>query len=351
MPGTPARPAGSGSVSIQDVAREAGVATSTVSRALTMPGRIAEKTRARVLEAANRLGYTANAAARNLRLGRTGIVLIVLPGPFNAGASQVIAELLTVVDAEIAGQGYSLLIANIDRQAGTERYILDLAFGGVADGAVVISSGVPRIGARSLLDSGIPVVSALFDFSRRGVPSIVTDDRAAARHAVEHLIGLGHRDLLYVGGPPENYHEIERHKGVRRAIAGRDGCSLLYCPGVFDFASGVAAAETFLRAERRPTAAFCCNDDQALGFIRRLADAGISTPADVSVVGFDGSAVGAYTVPSLTSVRQPTNVIGQRVVRTIIDLMARRGEVPRRTVVPSTLVVRESVGPPPSRLA
>lgn len=335
-----------GNVSIRDVARAAGVATSTVSRALTVPGRVSEETRSRVLEAANRLGYTANAAARSLRLGKSRVVLIVLPGPLNSGASQVIAEMLTVIDTELVALGYSLLIANIDRQLRAENYVLDLAFSGVTDGAIIFSSTPPEIEGRSLAGSGVPLVSALFDLSDRGIPSVVTNDRQAARDTISHLIGLGHRDFLYVGGPKGNYHELERYAGVKEALAHRKDCTLSYSPGEFDFASGTAAAEAYLKSPRRPSAVFCCSDDMAIAFVRRLADSGIAVPDAVSVVGFDGASVGNYTVPSLSSVRQPTHLIARKVVQAIIGLMEHKGEVRPRTIVPSSLVIRESVAAP-----
>jgi DNA-binding LacI/PurR family transcriptional regulator len=337
---------GNTSVSIQDVAREAGVAASTVSRALTIPGRIADKTREKVLEAANRLGYTANAAARNLRKGRSKVVLIVLPGPFNAGASQVIGEIITVIDKELAARDYSLRIANIDRQADSESYMLELAFSGQIDGAIVVSGGVPVVGGRSMADSGIPIVSVLFDYSEDGVPSITTNDRQISREVIESLLDRGHRSFLYVGGPRGNYVESERYKGVRSALSRRKDCTLSATNGDFHFDSGTNAANWWLAQEVRPTAVFCCSDDMAIAFVRRVTEAGIKVPRDVSVVGFDGASVGAFTVPSLSSVQQPTTQMGQEVVKAIISLLERRGEVLPRTVVPSALVLRESVAAP-----
>lgn len=338
------RGSGNRSVSIQDVAREAGVAASTVSRALTIPGRIAEKTRVRVLEAANRLGYTANAAARRLRKGQSRVVLIVLPGPFNAGASQVIGEIITVIDKEFAARDYSLVIANVDRQADSDRYMLDLAFSGQVDGAIIISSGVPEAGGRSLVDSGIPIVSTLFDCSSEGIPSVVTNDRQVSRHVVAELLERGHRNFLYLGGPKGNYVESERSKGVRLALRGRKDCTLICINGDFHFESGTLAAQSWLDQKNRPTAVFCASDDMAIAFIRRVTEAGINVPAEVSVVGFDGSSVGAFTVPSLSSVRQPTTLIGQETVKAIISQMERPGSVPPKSIVASTLILRESVG-------
>ncbi len=346
MTGRTKRVGGNTTVSIQDVAREAGVAASTVSRALTIPGRIGRETREKVLEAANRLGYTANAAARNLRKGQSRVVLLVLPGPFNSGASQVIGEIITVIDKELAAHDYSLVIANVDRQEDSDRYMLDLAFSGRVDGAIIISSGVPEAGGRSLADSGIPIVSALFDCSPEGVPSIVTNDRDVSREVIEDLLGRGHRDFLYLGGPRGNYVEIQRYKGVRSALSRLKDCTLKYINGDFHFSSGTAAAEIWLKQERRPTAVFCCSDDMAIAFIRRVAEAGVKVPRDVSIVGFDGSSVGAFTVPSLSSVRQPTTLLGQEVVKAVIRLMERRGDVAPRTIVASQMIARESVGAP-----
>lgn len=337
---------GNSSVSIQDVAREAGVAASTVSRALTVPGRIAETTREKVLKAASKLGYTANAAARNLRKGRSKVVLIVLPGPFNAGASQVIGEIITVIDKELAARDYSLRIANVDRQADSESYMLELAFSGQIDGAILVSGGVPEAGGRSMADSGIPIVSVLFDYSSEGVPSIVTNDRQVSRQVIETLLERGHQSFLYVGGPRGNYVEKERSRGVRAALAGRGNCTLKAINGDFHFDSGTAAATAWLDLDVRPTAVFCASDDMAIAFVRRVSEAGVKVPQDVSVVGFDGASVGAFTIPSLSSVSQPTTQMGREVVRAIVALMDRHTQVAPRIVVPSILVVRESVSAP-----
>lgn len=335
-----------GIVSIQDVAREAGVAASTVSRALTVPGRIAEKTRVKVLEAANRLGYTANAAARKLRKGRSRVVLIVLPGPFNAGASQVIGEIITVIDKQLAAFDYSLVIANVDRQADSDSYMLELAFSGQVDGAILVSSGLPEAGGRSLADSGIPIVATLFDYSRDGIPSVVTNDRQVSREVIAELLERGHRHFLYLGGPRGNYVETERIKGVRAALARREDCTLKTINGDFHFGSGTAAGDSWYAEKDRATAVFCCSDDMALAFIRRVTELGVKVPDQVSVVGFDGSSVGAFTVPSLSSVQQPTALIGQEVVKTIIALMEKRAKVPPRIIVASSLILRESVASP-----
>ncbi|MDR3473935.1 MAG: LacI family DNA-binding transcriptional regulator [Devosia sp.] len=355
--------------SVADVARRAGVATSTVSRALTMPGRIAEKTRLKVVAAAEELGYKPNLAARNLRLGAAKTIMIVLPGGLFVGASQVVNEVLLGIDGALVREGYSLLVANLDRFAETEEHIMDLAFGGTIAGSIVVSSPLPQAGERSLADAGLPIVAALFDLGPWGVPSVVSNDRAAMRQATEHLLGLGHRSFLYIPGPAEayldqdrnrrapglgpeeNYHEIERFAGLLEALqgAGLPDNSVLRSSGGFDFETGIAAAELYLSAPTRPTAVLACIDDSAIGFIRTVMRAGVRVPQDVSVIGFDGSRVGAFINPGLASMRQQTDEIGAAVARLLLDQIQGVAEqAPMPVVIACELLTRESVAPPRS---
>lgn len=353
--------------SVADVARRAGVATSTVSRALTMPGRIAEKTRLKVLAAAEELGYKPNLAARNLRLGAAKTIMIVLPDGLFVGASQVVSEVLLGIDGALVREGYSLLIANLDRFAETEEHIMDLAFGGTIAGSIVVSSPLPQAGERSLADAGLPIVAALFDLSPWGVPSVVSNDRGAMRQATEHLLGLGHRRFLYIPGPAEaylgregarrtpglgpqeNYHEIERFAGLLEALqsAGLPANSVIRSPGGFDFEAGVTAAELYLSASTRPTAVLACIDDSAIGFIKTVTRAGVRVPEDVSVIGFDGSRVGAFINPGLASMRQHTEEIGTSVARVLLgQITGADDKTPICTVVPCELLERESIAAP-----
>jgi LacI family repressor for deo operon, udp, cdd, tsx, nupC, and nupG len=350
---------------VADVAQRAGVATSTVSRALTMPGRIAEKTRLKVLAAAEELGYKPNLAARNLRLGAAKTIMIVLPGELFVGASQVINEVLLGIDDALVREGYSVLIANLDRFAETEEHIMDIALGGTIAGAIVLASAVPRVGERSLIDTGLPVAAALFDLSPWGIPSVVSNDRAALRQATEHLLGLGHRRFLYISGPtgafpardgPQgpgpkvNYHEQERFAGLLEALAAANlpPEAVTRAEGDFDFESGVAAAETYLAMTDRPTGVLACIDDSAIAFIKAVTRAGVRVPEEVSVIGFDGSRVGAFTNPGLASMKQQTNEIGSAVAKLLLEQIRAPARRPASSIViPCELLTRESIAAPP----
>jgi LacI family repressor for deo operon, udp, cdd, tsx, nupC, and nupG len=332
-----------------------------------MPGRIAEKTRLKVLAAAEELGYKPNLAARNLRLGAAKTIMIVLPDGLFVGASQVVSEVLLSIDGALVREGYSLLIANLDRFAETEEHIMDLAFGGTIAGSIVVSSALPQVGDRSLADAGLPIVAALFDLSPWGIPSVVSNDRGAMRQATEHLLGLGHRRFLYIPGPAEaylgrdgsrrapglgpeeNFHEVERFAGLLEALrdAGLPPDAVSRSPAGFDFETGVAAAELYLAAPTRPTAVLACIDDSAIGFIKTVIRAGVRVPEDVSVIGFDGSRVGAFINPGLASMRQHTDEIGTAVARLLLSQIAGSSEQePTPVVIPCELLARESVAPP-----
>jgi LacI family repressor for deo operon, udp, cdd, tsx, nupC, and nupG len=333
--------------SIADVAREAGVATSTVSRALTMPGRIAEPTRLKVEAAARKLGYTANQTARSLRVGRTRTIMIVLPEELYIGASQTVIEVLRSVGKVLTDRGFSLLIANVSREAETDEHILAVALGGTVSGVLLMASAMPRTKSRSLTDTGLPIVSLHFDMSAEGIPSVVSNDHDAICAAVTELVSLGHQRLLYVRGREGNYHDIERLRGVRTALAARDlpEAALQLYQGDFNFGGGVRAATHFLAQPEadRPTAVVCANDDTAIGFIKTVVDGGLRVPDDVSVIGFDGAAVGAFMLPALSTIEQATAELGQRAADLVMDLVLGEADLEQRIEVPCSIVLRESV--------
>ncbi|MCM2476446.1 LacI family transcriptional regulator [Rhizobium sp. CG5] len=334
-----------------DVARLAGVATSTVSRALANPGRVNEKTRARIAAAVEQLGYTPNAAARNLRVGKSNVIMIVLPGSLHYGASQIIPQVLEAVNRTVIRSGYNLMIANLDRDESSERHILDLAFGGTIRGALILSSQLPVVANRSLGEAGLPIVSLLLDMSDSSVPSVVTNDRQAVRDATRQLIALGHTRFFYIAGPSGNYHDVERFGGLVEALqeAGlsesdviRSGGDLSY---QFGFQTGLQAADDFAALERKPTAVVATSDDMAISFMSQIQKMGWRVPQDVSIISFDGSPVCAFCAPPLSTIEQPMEQLGKAATELLIALMENSGhDGNSRIVIPSRLIRRESIG-------
>ncbi|MBX5223236.1 LacI family DNA-binding transcriptional regulator [Rhizobium sp. NLR8a] len=333
-----------------DVARLAGVAISTVSRALANPGRVNEKTRAKINAAARQLGYTPNAMARGLRVGKSNIIMIVLPGSLYYGVSQIIPQVLQSINKTLIQGGYNLMIANLDRDEASERHILDLAFGGSVRGAIILSSKLPEVDGRSLANSGLPIVSMLLDMSDAGLQSVVTNDREAVRDVTAELVRLGHRRFLYLAGPEGNYHDVERYGGVLEALdaAGlpqqavrRSGGRLDYQHG-FDI--GVQAADDFTKLAEKPTAVIATSDDMAISFISRIKRAGLRIPDDLSVVSFDGSPVCEFSAPPLSTIEQPVEEMGRAAVELLLDTIGRaQNPATLRIVIRSRLILRESI--------
>jgi len=335
-----------------DVARLAGVAISTVSRALANPGRVNERTRVKIDAAAKQLGYTPNAMARGLRVGKSDIIMIVLPGSLYYGASQVIPQVLQAINKSLIQAGYNLMIANLDRDEASERHILDLAFGGTVRGAIILSSKLPEVDGRSLANAGLPIVSMLLDMSETGLPSVVTNDREAIRCVTGELVRLGHRRFLYLAGPEGNYHDVERFAGVVEALRDcglpenavvRSGGKLDYQQG---FEIGLQAADDFAALARRPTAVIATSDDMAISFMSRVQHMGLKIPKDLSIVSFDGSPVCAFCSPPLSTIEQPVEEMGKTAVRLLLGAIDKTEQQVMRNVIPSRLILRESMSGP-----
>jgi LacI family repressor for deo operon, udp, cdd, tsx, nupC, and nupG len=172
-PGWKTTAARRGAVHIAEVAALAGVSTATVSRSLTMPGRVSPATRERVLEVVRRTGYTPNVAGRNLRAARSGMVLVVVPSlitPF-------FADLLLGVDRALSARGYGLLVGNLHDGEGKEERLLDLLLAGQADGALLLNGHVLRGATRSLADTAIPMVAVSVPTAAADVPAVLVQDR------------------------------------------------------------------------------------------------------------------------------------------------------------------------------
>jgi LacI family transcriptional regulator, repressor for deo operon, udp, cdd, tsx, nupC, and nupG len=328
---------------IADVARLAGVSVATVSRALANPGVVSAEARKRVLDAVRAIGYTPNAAARNLRVRRTGLVLVVVPDIANA----FFAEILRGIDAMLSKHGYGLIIANLDNSPAKEPRYVDLAHAGQVDGILLLCGHVPGDADRNMASAGIPVVAACERIPEAAFPQVEVNNRAAAREAVAHLVALGHQRIAYISGPRANILDQERRAGYADALtsAGLPVEPAFDLDGDFTFRSGADAAACVLAmpAATRPTAAFAANDEMAIGFLKTTHAAGFRIPQDISVVGFDGVEYADYCEPTLTTVSQPRHAIGARAALLLVQAMTATADLPDvRVTLDAKLLVRGS---------
>jgi LacI family repressor for deo operon, udp, cdd, tsx, nupC, and nupG len=306
-------------VHIAEVAKLAGVSTATVSRALSAPDKVNAKTRARVLEVVQAVGYTPNMAGRRLRAARSMTVLVVVPSlitPF-------FSELLLGVDQALSDRGYGLLIGNLHDRKEKEARLVQLTLSGQADGVILLNGWMLRDAASSLADGGAPIVAVSIPLADAQAPAVLVQEREGGKAVARHLLELGHRRFGYVTGPAGNFGERERWAGFSAVLAeaGIATATIQRWPGDFHVETGLAAGLAFLAMADRPTAVFAVSDMMAIGFIRAVHDAGLRVPEDVSVVGFDGIGFADYCEPPLTTVRQPREAMGRLAVELLLDLI------------------------------
>ncbi|MGR3465616.1 LacI family DNA-binding transcriptional regulator [Limimaricola sp.] len=326
---------------IKDVARIAGVSTATVSRALSEPGKVAEATRALVLDAVAATGYRANQAARNLRRRRSGSIIALVPNLANPFFSQIMAGISSV----LAPSGYGLLIADTRSGPDADGRLAHYLSGNIADGLILLDGA---LSPQPLAHRPRPPVIAACEWLG-DLPSIRAENARGAELAVRHLAGAGHRRIGHLAGPAGNVLSMSRADGMVETLAalGLERRAEWVFEGDFSLASGARAAALWMAMADRPTGLFCASDEMACGFIGALQQSGIEVPGEVSVIGFDDIEVAAHLGPPLTTIHQPRFEIGAHAARSLLA-MIKAGTLEAETeVLPVELVERGSVAPPP----
>ncbi|MGB8649368.1 MAG: LacI family DNA-binding transcriptional regulator [Mycobacteriales bacterium] len=333
---------------IEDVAREAGVSTATVSRALRGLPNVSAQTRLAVSRAAAELGYVASRSASTLASGRTLAIAVITPFPERWFFSQAIAA----VEAELRRSGYDALLIGLDQPDDGDRPLFaPEALRGRVDGVVVLTvplTGSQLDGVRAL---GLPTV--FIGASVPGAMSVRIDDVAVATHATGHLLQLGHTRIAFVGGDPREPLNFtapaDRRAGWLATMreAGLEPDASLDVPGLFTAEGGRAAGAALLALPEPPTAVFAASDEMAFGVLAAARDQGLSVPRDLSVIGVDGHELSPLI--GLTTVEQP--VARQARLAAEMVLAALQGQLSRRhehVVMPVHLQVRRTTAPPRS---
>ena len=334
------------SVTIIDVAREAGVSHSTVSRVLNGRPHIKPETRERVLAALDRLGYTPNMRARGLAGGRLGVVgLVVLDLE-----SSYITQVVRGVDAALADAGLDLMLCTTHRREQQETSYVSRLSIGLVDGLLVLLPKRSDQYATDLASRDFPFV--LIDHAgSRLANSIVAANRDGGRQAVEHLADLGHRRVGVITGDLTTDAGRDRLAGWSDTVAARglDDDPALLVEGDFLESGGYDGALRLLGLRRPPTAIFASSDTAAFGAFRAAAELGVAVPGDVSIVGFDDIPEASLTTPLLTTVRQPMFEMGRRAVLMLLDRIEYPGRPVAHVEYPTELVARSSSSAPSSR--
>jgi LacI family transcriptional regulator len=333
-------------VTIKDVARAANVSVASVSRALNGNSNVTDETRLRVTEAARALRYIPHSGARSLSTSRTQTIGVVLPDLYG----EFFSELIRGIDMAARRRGLHLLVSSSHGDASEAANALRTMSGRV-DGLIIMSPHVDAGFLAENLPAALPIVLLNTRAIGHQCSSLEVDNYGGAAAMVQHLVEIGHRRILMIAGPENNFESAERLRGYRdtlaRLLPGGDAPELPVLHGEFTEESGYRAGHQVRALKRLPDAVFAANDMMAIGCLFALTEAGLQVPRDLALVGFDDIPTARYITPPLTTVRVRMTDMGGRA----LDCLAFEIDHPEGTknsvqVLQTELVVRASCGSP-----
>lgn len=327
-----------------EIAELAGVAESTVSRALAGSNRVSQETKERIRALVEESGYRINSRARNLRTQRSRTIEVVIAISEANGqhfSDPFFSQIIASIGDALAENGYDMLLSRSCPWADISG--ADALASNRADGIILIGQGrdPTQIGRYAEVNRNIAVWGA--DIAGRAYPVVGSDNLLGGRRVGDHLLSLGRRRVVFLG----DIRHVElglRHRGCMEALsaagAATDQTLTLSMP--FDSASAYKATHDLFRAGVWHDAIFAASDVLAIAAMQALADLGVRVPEEVAVVGYDDIALAAYMSPALTTVRQDTTAGGRALVANLIDLIG--GGRARDVILPTELIIRRSCG-------
>ncbi|WP_367716030.1 LacI family DNA-binding transcriptional regulator [Nitratireductor sp. GISD-1A_MAKvit] len=318
-------------VTISQVAKEAGVARSSVSRAFTRPDMLSPETVERIKAAAAKLGYVPNHTARALSTGRYGNLALIVPDV----ANPFFPPMIRAAQVEADRSDFCVFLGNSDEDPEKEDQLLG-RFAGQVEGIILASPRLSdeRIAAHALLR---PLV--LINRDVKGIPKVLIDSGTGIAEATQHLADLGHRKIVYVSGPSTSWSNKQRRAAVRKE-ARKLGLDLGFVSAsVPSFEAGLQAVDAILT--KGATAAIAFDDVTAQGIVAGLSERGVRVPDEFSVVGCD-DALGPLTVPSLTTVSSRSVEAGKLAVSLLLEVLKSQAVRDASYVLETHLVVRST---------
>ncbi len=333
-------------LTLEDIAKQAGVSRSTVSRVVNNHPNVRPDVRKRVMEVIQDTGFQPNPAARTLASQRSWTIGLVLPLSVSFFFTDPYYPHLIKGIAQACNQyGFTLALFLSATKEDEEKIFPRVSRKGLLDGVLVQSGhhGEQHIIGR-LIDSNMPLVVAGRPFRSDNVSFIDIDNVNAASQAVSHLIRLGRERIAAICGPTSSTVGIDRKQGYLKALTerGRDVDPALIVEGDFTEAGGYYAMQTLL--PHKPDAVFAASDIMAIGAMRAIREAGWKIPEDIAVVGFDDLPIATLSDIQLTTIRQPVIQFGVKAVETLLDLIENGNQPPRRIIMDTELIIRDSCG-------
>lgn len=337
------------STTLEEIAKHAGVSRSTVSRVMNDHPNVDQETRARVRSVAESLNYQPNVAARSLAAGRTHILGLVIPMGVSALFSDPYFPLLIQGIASACNANEHSVMLWLAEPEYERRMIRQVLQGGLIDGVILASALMDDPMLEALRKRGLPFILVGRHPTDNEVSYVDVDNVNSAREMVAYLLRLGHKRVATIAGPNNMIAGADRLQGYLLALRNRGVASdpALIVEADFTEEGGYIAMQRLV--PHAPDAVFVASDAMAVGALRALREAGLRVPEDIALAGFDDIPFAARADPPLTTVRQPIQRMGTLAAETLIDLISHPQPQPRRIVLPTELLIRESSGPPIGR--
>lgn len=331
---------------INDVAREAGVSITTVSRVLNNNYPVKEETRIKIEEAIEKLNYKPNTMARSLITKRSAAIGIIVPGITNLFFSTIVEA----IEEMMKSKGYSVNLSNTEGEASKEIKLVEELTARQADGIIVIDPAIENLhrGFYDKLSKNLPVIIVNGSPDSNKCSFVCYDEEVGTVEAFRYLLKLGHKNIAFVRGHKSFSYDIkekiyksilkDEHLQYERILNVGKGNSIEVVERAQSF------TEELLKSDDRPTAIFACNDLMAVGVMNACSKLGIEVPKNMSVVGFDNTILANITQPKLTSVDLSMKEIGHRAALELLDIIENNTRVRKKIIIDTSLVVRESCG-------
>jgi LacI family transcriptional regulator len=329
-------------VTIYDVAREAGVSMATVSRVVNNNPNVKPQTRKKVFEAIERLGYRPNAVARGLASKKTTTVGVVIPDISNA----IFAEVARGIEDIANMYRYNIILCNADKKKDKEISVINTLLEKQVDGLLFMGGTVTKEHIEAFKSSSVPIVLCATTDDNNAIPAVDINHEKAAYDAVQLLIQQGHRKIGMISGTLQDpANGFARFQGYKKALeeANIPVLDEHIRVGNYRYESGIEAMKYFISLADKPTAIFAATDEMAIGAIHTIQDANLKVPEDISVISVDNSRMASMVRPLLTTVAQPMYDIGAVSMRLLTKLMNKENVELTKIVLPHELIIRKSV--------
>ena len=327
------------SVTIKDVAKEAGVSVASVSRVVNGLGGVTPEVRERIQGIVKRMRFTPSGAARSMVMKRTDTIGALLPDMHG----EYFSELIRGIDAGARARGLHLLVSSSHGSQEEAEAAIN-AMRGRVDGLLVMSAHLSADFLTRHLPAGLPVVVLNAPAQGGRFAGFQIDNFGGAQALTRHLMAQGHRHIAFIAGPIDNLEAEERLRGYRSALSEAAGVAQQFIlQGDFSEDSGARAAQQILASGQRPSAVFAANDMMAIGCLAALQQAGLNVPQDIAVAGFDDIPIARYVTPPLTTVHVPIVELGALATQELAAAIEQPGKPHSAAqMLPTELVIRQS---------